>query len=151
MSVKSKDWVRCGDIPETEQDDMGTSAVNEQGRAYDIHKYFENDTCIHFHYDKGKDTYRIVYNKQTQAVYRYQSTVNDINCSFDSPVYNLFSVNSKFAYDWMYSNVVLSFLKTGKYLCLIKVIHMEYLCLIWTENLYENSVKWDRVRENIFI
>jgi hypothetical protein len=115
MSVKSKDWVRCGDIPVTEENDMGMSAVNEKGRAYDIHTYFESDTCIHFHYDKGKDTYRIVYNKQTQAVYRYQSTVNDINYSVDYSVYNLYSVNSKFAYDWMYSNVVLSFLKTGKF------------------------------------
>jgi hypothetical protein len=117
MSVKGKDWVRNGDIPAIKDDNMGIEdikAVSEKGRAYGIHTYFENDTCIHFHYNKGKNIYHIVYNKQTQAVYRHQSTVNDINYSANEFVYNLVSVNSKFAYDIMRSNVVLSFLKKGK-------------------------------------
>jgi len=112
MSVKSKDWVRSGEIPLTDED---YRAFNEKGRAHDIHKYFENDTCIHFSYFKKGNTYHIVYNKQTQAIYRYQSTVNDINYRFDSTVYNLFSVNSQFAYDWMYSNTVLYFLKKEQF------------------------------------
>jgi hypothetical protein len=89
-------------------------AVNEKGRAYSIYKYLEKGIYIHFHYNKGKNTYHIVYNKQTQSVYRHQSTVNDINYSFDSPIYNLFSVNSKFAYDCMRSEIALSYLKEGK-------------------------------------
>jgi hypothetical protein len=117
MSVKSKDWVQNDDIPVTEDDDWGVimRALSEKGRAYDIRSYFENDTCIYFRYKHGKSRWYIVFNKQTQKTYRYQSVINDVNYNYDETVYNLMSANSKFAYDWMYANTVLSFLEKGKF------------------------------------
>jgi hypothetical protein len=117
MTVKSKDWVRNGDIPATEDDDnIIYESIRKKERAYNIRHYFENDTCIHFEYRHRKNTYHIVYNKQTQVTYRYQSTLNDIVSRTDyNPVYNLFSINSKFAYDRMYSAVVLLFLSEEKF------------------------------------
>jgi hypothetical protein len=114
MTVKSTDWVRNGDILTNEEGEEDLRKVIEKGRAYDIHNYFENDTCIYFQYYKKEYTYHIVFNKQTQVTYRYQFTVNNMRYSFDNFIYNLYSVNSKFAYDWMFSEIALSYLKEGK-------------------------------------
>jgi hypothetical protein len=89
-------------------------------RAYIIssNNYYENDTCAHFNYRKGENSYHIAYNKQTGVTRRYQSIVNDINYSSkDSKLnfYNIMSINSKFAYDMMRSEPTLHLLQDGKF------------------------------------
>jgi hypothetical protein len=111
--VQSSDWVHGEDIYDYDFDDL-----IENDRAYSIHRYFEDDTCIPFDYNKGKNTYHIAYNKQTNAAYHYRSIVNNIDYKGNEPNdynmhYNMRSVNSKLGYDMMFSNVVLSFLKKG--------------------------------------
>jgi hypothetical protein len=112
MTVKSKNWVQCGDIP-NDAEDMGTSAVAEKGRTFWISYYFENDTCLYFTCNKGWNNCNILYNKQTQAVYLYKSIKNDIEFNNEAgkefyihPVL-LKSVNSKFAYNVSYTSEAL--------------------------------------------
>jgi hypothetical protein len=116
IAVKSNDWVKGSDV----YDDNSLSDFIKNDRAFIIspNNYYENDICVHFDYRKGKNGYHIVHNKQTGATYHYRSIVNDINYSGkDSEVnyYNIMSINSKFAYDMMFSEPTLDFLRDGKF------------------------------------
>ncbi|MDR0558787.1 MAG: hypothetical protein LBG92_01340 [Prevotellaceae bacterium] len=112
MTIKSKDWVQCGDVPD-DNDVESSSAVEEKGLAYCISHYYENDTYIYFIYNKGRHIYNIQYNKHTQSVYRYKSMINDMKFNdetsedfYSYPVL-LKSVNSQFAYNVGFSSEAL--------------------------------------------
>jgi hypothetical protein len=109
--IKSNDWVKGEDV----YDDNSMNDFIKNNRAYIISNYFENDTCIHFNYSRGSEDYHVCYNKQTKIASHYQSIVNDINYRVnDYNYYNMMSINSKFVYDMMFSDVVLHFLEEGK-------------------------------------
>jgi hypothetical protein len=116
IALKSKDWVKGSDVYD---DSMRDFIENDHAYIISSNKYYENDTCVHFDYRKGKNSYHIVYNKQTGATHHYQSIVNDINYNGkDSKLndcYNIMSINSKFAYDMMFSELTLDFLRDGKF------------------------------------
>jgi hypothetical protein len=112
IAVKSDDWVHGEDV----YDDNSMTDIIKENYAYVIIDYYESDACIHFNYCKGSKTRHIAYNKQTGVTYHYLSIVNDINYRVDgSNFYNVMSVNSKYVYDMMYSNIALSFLKEEKF------------------------------------